>query len=62
METNDFLIENSVCPNFINVAGTQSPALSSSPAIALRVIKMLKNANLKLEKKKKFETKFEIIF
>ena len=61
-ETNDFLIENSICPNFINIAGTQSPALSSSPAISKKVIKMLKKANLKLVKKEVFETKCEIVF
>lgn len=39
-DTNDFIIEET-SPNFINVAGIQSPGLVASPAIALEVEKIL---------------------
>ncbi len=49
----DFIIrfEDKV-PGFINVAGIQSPGLTSAPAIALMVRDMLKARGLKLKKKR----------
>ena len=47
---NDFII-NSPKQNFINVAGIDSPGLSSSPAIAVMVEEMLKEQGLPLKKK-----------
>ena len=41
--TGDFIIEHSkVSKNLINVAGIQSPGLASCPAIALKVVELLK--------------------
>ncbi len=48
VDTNDFHINYGNNKEFINVAGIQSPGLSSSPAIALEVVKLLKNNNIKL--------------
>lgn len=45
-DTKDFIIEET-SPNFINVAGIQSPGLASSPAIALMVEAMIKDKKLK---------------
>ncbi len=45
-DTKDFVIEE-VSPNFINVAGIQSPGLTSSPAIAEMVEDMIKDKELK---------------
>lgn len=51
----DFIIRHEdKVPGFINVAGIQSPGLTSAPAIALYVVDILKKAGLKLVKKKKF--------
>lgn len=47
--TDDFIIEESKVKGFINVAGIQSPGLTSSPAIADMVINILKNAGLDLK-------------
>ncbi len=47
-DTNDFHIAYGNNPEFINLAGIQSPGLSSSPAIALEVIQLLKNNNVEL--------------
>ena len=52
--TGDFIIEESK-ERFINVAGIESPGLTSSPAIAKMVISILKNGGLKLVKKTDFE-------
>ena len=49
----DFIINEPV-KNFINVAGIESPGLSSSPAIAEYVSEMLKNTGLVMEKKEDF--------
>ena len=35
--TDDFIVEESRVPHFINVAGIQSPGITSSPAIAQTV-------------------------
>ncbi|HHX69090.1 MAG TPA: NAD(P)/FAD-dependent oxidoreductase [Gallicola sp.] len=50
----DFIIEESSIKNFINVAGIQSPGLTSSPAIAEYIVEILKNKGLPLEKNKSF--------
>ena len=51
--TGDFIINNAK-PRFINVAGIESPGLSSAPAIAEMVVELLGNAGLALEKKADF--------
>ena len=48
--TGDFII-NLPRDRFVNVAGIESPGLSSAPAIAEYVIELLENAGEKLEKK-----------
>ena len=42
----DWLIEESRVPRFINLVGIDSPGLTSSPAIALRVLEILKGSGL----------------
>lgn len=49
--TNDFIIEASTVKNFINVAGIQSPGLTSSPEIARLVENILKDLGLSLKEK-----------
>ncbi len=53
--TDDFIIEETRVKGFINVAGIQSPGLTSSPAIADMVIKILKKSGLKLERNNEFD-------
>lgn len=53
-EIDDFIIEASK-PEFINAAAIKSPGLSSAPAIALEVVKLLGGNGLKLQKKEHFE-------
>ena len=48
--TGDFII-NMPIPGFVNLAGIESPGLSSAPAIAEYVIEMLKDSGAKLEEK-----------
>lgn len=50
----DFIIENSYYKNFINLIGIDSPGLTSSPAIALEVVEILKNAGLDFVAKESF--------
>lgn len=50
----DFIIEESSVQGFINVAGIESPGLTSAPAIAQRVSEILINSGLKLDKKENF--------
>ena len=52
--TGDFIIEESEVKRFINVAGIDSPGLTSSPAIAEMVLNILKKSGLSLEEKKNF--------
>ncbi len=52
--TGDFIIEESKVKGFINVAGIDSPGLTSSPAIAEKVAGILKNAGLDLIRKENF--------
>ncbi len=51
----DFIIEESSVKNFINVAAIDSPGLTSSPAIALKVVKLLSQGGLSLLKKDDFK-------
>lgn len=51
--TGDFII-NSPSPGFVNVAGIESPGLSSAPAIAEYVVELLRGMGCTLEKKKKW--------
>lgn len=53
--TDDFIIEETVVKGFINVAGIQSPGLTSSPAIAEMVIGILKDAGLEWEDNNDFD-------
>ncbi|HSR03595.1 MAG TPA: NAD(P)/FAD-dependent oxidoreductase [Proteiniclasticum sp.] len=53
--TDDFIIEESSVKGFINVAGIQSPGLTSSPAIAEMVIGILKDTGLEWEENKDFD-------
>ncbi|MEW8974015.1 MAG: NAD(P)/FAD-dependent oxidoreductase [Tissierellaceae bacterium] len=46
--TDDFIIEETEVKGFINVAGIQSPGLTSSPAIADMIVEILKKAGLEL--------------
>ena len=52
----DFIIRHEdKVPGFINVAGIQSPGLTSAPAIAVMVRDLLKNNGLALKKKRYFQ-------
>ena len=51
----DFIIEIPIgSRNFINAAGIESPGLTSSPAVALKVEELLKSAGLELAEKPDF--------
>lgn len=52
--TGDFIIEESRVKGFINVAGIDSPGLTSSPAIANMVVDIIKHLEKKLELKNNF--------
>jgi len=52
---NDFIIEESRVKQFINLIGIDSPGLTSSPAIALKVVDILRQAGLALTKKAGFQ-------
>lgn len=52
-DTGDFII-NSPRPRFLNVAGIESPGLSSAPAIAEYVVELLRDSGCILEKNAKF--------
>jgi len=52
--TGDFII-NSPFEGFINVAGIESPGLSASPAIALKVLELLKAIGTELEKRDDYD-------
>src|SRR5690606_18493755 len=53
--TDDFIIEETRVPGFINVAGIQSPGITSSPAIADMVVDILSKAGLRLEENPNFD-------
>ncbi|WP_055666988.1 NAD(P)/FAD-dependent oxidoreductase [Desnuesiella massiliensis] len=55
--SDDFIIEESAVKRFINAAGIDSPGLTSSPAIAERVIGILKHSGLNLVEKENFNPK-----
>ncbi|MDD4507850.1 MAG: NAD(P)/FAD-dependent oxidoreductase [Eubacteriaceae bacterium] len=46
--TDDFIVEETKVPGFINCAGIQSPGVTSSPAIAEMAVTLLEDAGLKL--------------
>ena len=51
----DFIIEESSVPRFINVAGIESPGLTSSPVIAERTVEIAKRAGLSLVPNRAFD-------
>lgn len=51
----DFVIEESKVKGFIHLVGIDSPGLTSSPAIALKVVNLLKQAGLSLEENPLFQ-------
>ncbi|HOY10867.1 MAG TPA: FAD-dependent oxidoreductase, partial [Candidatus Omnitrophota bacterium] len=54
----DFIIRHeSRVPGFVNVAGIQSPGLTAAPAIALLVLRILKENGVSLRKKDVFHNK-----
>jgi glycerol-3-phosphate dehydrogenase len=50
----DYLIEARPDMGILNLAGIESPGLASSPAIAERVVELLKDSGLELKEKKDF--------
>ncbi|MFH2201934.1 MAG: NAD(P)/FAD-dependent oxidoreductase [Elusimicrobiota bacterium] len=58
-DSNDFIIGPTAVKGFINVAGIQSPGLTSAPAIAERVVEILKDEGLRLDRKKGFNPKHQ---
>ena len=53
----DFYIQESQkCKNFVHAAGIESPGLASAPAVSEYVLNILKNAGLKLNKKRNYIT------
>ena len=50
----DFIIEESRIPGFINVAGIESPGLTSSPSIAVYISELLSASGYDLKAKKDF--------
>ena len=55
-DTGDFIIESTEDPKgFVNAAGMRSPALTSAPSIALRVVEMLGALGLELKRKSAFD-------
>lgn len=53
--TDDFIIGETEVPGFINVAGIQSPGMTSSPAIAQMMVEILAQAGLELEEDPDFD-------
>jgi len=51
----DFIIEESRVPGLFNVAGIESPGLTSAPAIAERVVRLLRDAGLTMKAKQGFD-------
>jgi glycerol-3-phosphate dehydrogenase len=52
----DFIVEEAMdVKGFIDAAGMKSPGLSSAPAVALEIIKLLKGSGLKAQKNKDFK-------
>jgi glycerol-3-phosphate dehydrogenase len=57
----DFIIEESTVEGFFNLGGIESPGLTSSPAIALKVEELLKKRGLRLVEKGDFSPSREAI-
>ncbi len=51
----DWVIDDSRLPGLVNLIGIDSPGLTSSPAIALKVVTLLQDSGLKLEAKPNFQ-------
>ena len=51
----DWVIDESRLPGLINLIGIDSPGLTSSPAIALKVVSLLQDSGLQLEAKPNFQ-------
>ena len=61
--TNDFVIcAAKANKQFINAAGMQSPAISSAPAIAIEIAKLVAAAGLKLTKNPNYNPKYQVRF
>ncbi|NLC67091.1 MAG: NAD(P)/FAD-dependent oxidoreductase [Clostridium sp.] len=52
--TDDFIVEETDVKGFINVAGIQSPGITSSPAIADMIVDILEESGLDLNEKEDF--------
>ena len=55
--TGDFIIRASKIPGFIEACGIQSPGLTSSPAIAKKVVDIIKETTGDLKEKENFISK-----
>jgi len=63
IETDDFVIKYAKDnKHFINVAGMQSPAIASAPAIAIEVANLLKNNGTTMNKNDAFKNKFKLMY
>ncbi len=63
IETDDFVIKYAKDnKHFINVAGMQSPAIASAPAIAIEVANLLKNNGTTMNKNDSFKNKFKLMY
>ena len=63
IETDDFVIKYAKNnKHFINVAGMQSPAIASAPAIAIEVANLLKNNGTTMNKNDSFKNKFKLMY
>jgi len=63
IETDDFVIKYAKDnKHFINVAGMQSPAIASAPAIAIEVANLLKNNGTTMNKDDAFKNKFKLMY
>lgn len=60
-EIDDFIVEESESKGFFNIAGIKSPGLTSAPAIALDMVRMLGAAGLALEKKETYEDERHVV-
>ena len=57
----DFIVEESTVKNFINAAGIKSPGLSSAPAIAEDLVRILSDCGLTLDKKGDFKDERRVV-
>lgn len=60
--TDDFIIEHTRVPGFVNAAGIQSPGMTSSPAIAEMVRDILADAGLRLKEKPDFNPRRRAVY